>query len=264
MAPRRCRPTGKNRRSMAQAGRFAGQRVLVTGGAKRLGRATAAAFARAGAAVVVHYNQSAKEAEAFVAELRQQGVDVATIHADLADIAAAEALMGEVVRGHGPVDVLVNNAAIFPADKLADVSWSSFEINARVNAMAPFVLARAFAAQNRPGVIINFLDARLRDYDAEHVSYHLSKRLLHTFTQLMAVEFAPQVRVNAVAPGLVLPPEGKDESYLERLKDTNPLQRYGAAEDVADAAIYLAGAEFVTGQTIYIDGGRHMRGGLYG
>ena len=249
---------------MAQAGRFAGQRVLVTGGAKRLGSATASAFARAGADIIVHYNQSADEAEQLVAELQEKDVDAAAVQADLADIATAEALVGEVSRAHGPVDVLVNNASIFPTDRLADVSWSSFELNARVNAIAPFVIGRAFAAQERPGVVINYLDARLGDYDAEHVSYHLSKRLLHTLTRLMAIEFAPRVRVNAVAPGLVLPPAGKGLSYLERLSDTNPLQRYGSAEDVADAAVYLAGAEFVTGQTIYIDGGRHMRGGLYG
>ncbi|MEX2015498.1 MAG: SDR family oxidoreductase [Candidatus Hydrogenedentales bacterium] len=249
---------------MAREGRFAGKRVLVTGAAKRLGRATAAAFAREGAAVVIHYNQSAEDAEAFAAELRAQGNDAATIQGDLADIAVAENLIAEATHAHGPIDVLVNNASIFPADRLAEVSWTSFVVNDLVNAFGPFLLARAFAAQGRPGVVINFLDARIRDYDAEHVSYHLSKRLLHTFTQLMAVEFAPRVRVNAVAPGLVLPPEGRDEAYLEALKNTNPLQQYGAADDVAEAVVYLAGAEFVTGQTIYVDGGRHMRGGLYG
>ncbi|HNR34300.1 MAG TPA: SDR family oxidoreductase, partial [Candidatus Hydrogenedentes bacterium] len=133
-----------------------------------------------------------------------------------------------------------------------------------LNALAPFLLGRCLAAQKRPGGIVNLLDARIADYDREHASYHLSKRLLFTLTRMMAVEFAPCVRVNGIAPGLILPPEGKDESYLAQLAATNPLNRYGSPDDVAEAVLYLLRSDFVTGQVIFVDGGRHMRGGMYG
>jgi len=96
------------------------------------------------------------------------------------------------------------------------------------------------------------------------VAYHLSKRMLFALTRMMALEFAPRIRVNAVAPGLIIPPPGQDESFLQRLASTNPLGRHGDPADVADAVLYLVGAGFVTGQVIYVDGGRHMRGAVYG
>ena len=134
----------------------------------------------------------------------------------------------------------------------------------RINAWAPFVLGRALARERRGGCIVNLLDSRITDYDAEHAAYHLSKRMLATLTRMMALEFAPRVRVNAVAPGLILPPPGEDDGYLERLKRTNPLERHGEPADVAEAVLFLARSLFVTGQTIFVDGGRHMRGAVYG
>jgi hypothetical protein len=124
-------------------------------------------------------------------------------------------------------------------------------------------LCREFAKQVRGGAIVNFLDTRVLDYDREHMSYHLSKRALFTLTRAMALEFAPAIRVNAVAPGLVLPPAGKDQSYLDALVHTNPLQAHGSVEDVAAAVLFLVTSPFVTGQVIYVDGGRHMLGGVY-
>ena len=114
--------------------------------------------------------------------------------------------------------------------------------------MAPLVLARALAAQGREGAIVNFLDARMVDCDAEHAAYHLSKRMLFTLTRMMAVELAPAVRVNS----------------FDRLAHTNPLQRVGSAERVVDAVLYLLQASFVTGQVLFLDGGRRMTGSMYG
>jgi NAD(P)-dependent dehydrogenase (short-subunit alcohol dehydrogenase family) len=95
------------------------------------------------------------------------------------------------------------------------------------------------------------------------VPYHLSKRLLFDLTKMMAVEFAPRIRVNGIAPGLILPPEGQDDDYLERLADTNPLHDHGSPKDITDALLYLVLAEFVTGQVLFVDGGRHLKGNLY-
>ena len=242
-----------------------GQAALVTGGAKRLGRAISLALARAGADVAVHCRQSVSEAEALVKELRGLGGGAWVVRGPLDDAAQAEELFTEACRqAGGRLDILVNNASIFPKGRLVDMDPAELDRNIRVNALAPFVLGRALARERRGGCIVNMLDARITDYDAEHAAYHISKRMLATLTRMMALEFAPRVRVNAVAPGLVLPPPGEDDAYLERLKGSNPLEKHGEAGDVAEAVLFLARSPFVTGQTIFVDGGRHMRGAVYG
>ena len=111
---------------------------------------------------------------------------------------------------------------------------------------------------------MNLLDSRITDYDREHAAYHLSKRMLFALTRMLALELAPRTIVNAVAPGLILPPEGKDEDYLRRMAHTVPLNRHGDAGDIEQAVLFLLRCEFVTGQVIFVDGGRHMEGRVYG
>jgi len=240
------------------------QTVLITGAAKRLGSSLARICAARGMNLVLHYRSSAKEVEELAEETRTKGVKVWTIQADLTDSTATPELIGRAVSLAGPLDHLVNNASIFPESGLMDFTHDELAESVRVNAFAPLVLCRAFAEQGRKGCIVNLLDSRIIDYDRKHVAYHLSKRMLFSITRMLAVELAPQVRVNAVAPGLVLPPEDGDDSYLERLKHTNPLGRHGNGEDVAEAALFLLGSDFVTGQVIFVDGGRHMKGAFYG
>jgi len=240
-----------------------GQTALVTGGAKRLGGAVARALARRGVHLVIHYRSSAGEAEALAAELTGLGVKAWTVLGDLGDPAICGPVFEQAVQQAGAIDILVNNASIFPDSRLDDFTADQLFENVQVNAMAPAFLCRLFAAQKRPGTIVNFLDTRILDYDRRHVAYHLSKRMLHALTKMMAVEYAPAIRVNAVAPGLVLPPPGQDERYLERLTHTNPLQRHGSADDVAEAAVFLIASDFVTGQVLYVDGGRHLKGKMY-
>ncbi len=241
-----------------------GQTVLVTGAGKRLGRAAASALARAGAGVVIHYRESREDAESLMNEIRESGGRAWTIQADLASPDEASGLVERAVKTSGPLTGLVNSASIYPADTLLEMTEESLQHNIRVNAWAPFLLAKAVAAQGIAASIVNFLDTRMLDYDAKHVSYHLSKRMLFSLTRMMALEFAPGVRVNAVAPGLVLPPPGKDEAYLESLAHTNPLKTHGGTDDVARAVVFLFASPFVTGQVIHVDGGRHMFGGVYG
>ena len=242
---------------------LAGNNALVTGAAKRIGRAIAEMLAAQGVNVVIHYNRSASEAESLAERLQGLGVKAWTIQAGLTDPDAAAGLIARAVELAGPLDALVNNAAIFPDSRLADVTPDDILANVKVNALSPFAMGRAFAGQGRAGAIVNMLDCRIAGYDDQHVAYHLSKRMLASLTRMMAVEFAPAVRVNAVAPGLILPPPGKDEAYLESLVSTNPLNRHGGPEDVAAAVRFLLEGTFVTGQTIYVDGGRHMRGRMY-
>lgn len=246
-----------------QANGLRGQTTLVTGAAKRLGRATALALVDEGANVVVHYRTSQDEAEATATELRARGVDAWIVAADLRDPSEAQQLVPRAVEVAGPIDALINSASIFDPSTLMDFTVEQLADNVQVNAMAPLQLARAFVAQGRDGSIVNLLDTRIAEYDSKHVAYHLSKRMFADLTRMMALEFAPKVRVNAVAPGLVLPPAGEDESYMQRLASSNPLQRAGRPDGVTDAIRFLLKSDFVTGQTIYVDGGYHMKGRVY-
>ncbi len=241
-----------------------GKTALVTGAARRLGRATALALARAGADVVVHYHTGAAEVQTVADEITALGRRAWTIPADLRDASQAESLMDQALQKSGAVDILINNASIFPSDSVLDLSPETLADAVAIHATAPLILSRRLAAQGRPGAIVNFLDSRVEDYDPTHASYHLSKRMLLALTRMLAVELAPRIAVNAVAPGLILPPDGQDDSYLRNLAHTNPLQRYGNSRDITDAVLFLLRSEFVTGQVIFVDGGRHLKGKTHG
>ena len=241
-----------------------GKTALVTGAAKRIGRAVALALAQHGAHVVIHYHTSQQEAQSTAEEARSYGVKAWIIQADLNDLAQTEAMISELPTEIKRLDILINSASIFPQDRVTDFSAAAFQQNMTVNALAPLWLARAFARQTQAGDIINFLDTRILDYDEKHAAYHLSKRTLFTVTRMLSREFAPDIRVNGVAPGLILPPPGEDKEYLEQLKQSNLLQRVGTLDDITEAVLFLLRSDFITGQIIYVDGGRHLKGAMYG
>ncbi len=241
-----------------------GRRALVTGASRRLGRAIALRLAEAGADLVIHHRASASDAEAVADEVRSLGREAVVVQADLSREREIDGLCSSVLSGPRAADVLVNNASVFEPGALAELTWEHLAENVRVNAFAPLRLMRALADGCDDGAIVNLLDARMGDYDKANVGYHVSKRMLHAFTRMAALEFAPRVRVNAVAPGLILPPPSEDDGYLERFASANPLQAIGSADGIAEAALYLAQAPFVTGQVLYVDGGRHLRGCVYG
>ncbi len=230
-----------------------GMTALVTGGAKRLGRAIALGLAAEGANVVVHYRTSADEAEELREEIAALGVQAWTVQADFAEPGEAGGLVARAAELAGPLRILVNNASIFEPNAPADERADQDARHVAVNAWAPLELTRRFAAQDiASGHIVNLLDTRLRGGDPEHAAYILSKRGLEGVTRTTALEFAPRIAVNAVAPGLVIPEVGEDASGL-------PLQRVGSPANVAEAVVYLTKTRFVTGQIIFVDGGRHLR-----
>ena len=238
----------------------AGMNALVTGAGKRLGRAIALALADEGASVLVHYNTSAAEAEQVCAAVRALGVQAWPLQGDLSDPDQAGDLIRRAADAAGPVQVLVNSASIFGPCTLESMTFEQVVENLAVNAWAPFVLSREFARQQiAEGRIVNLLDTRVDGLDLQHVAYILSKHALLQLTRMTAREYAPRITVNAVAPGLILPPPGKDEGYLQRLGSSLPLGRHGDADDIAGAVVYLATSSFVTGQVIYVDGGRRLR-----
>lgn len=240
-----------------------GRTALVTGAGCRLGRAIALALGEAGVDVVVHYHHSETEAQEVADLLRERGRRAWPLQADLADPRQAPVLMAQAIEQAGTVDILVNSASIYPEHRLTDFSPHDLAENMQIHAMAPLQLARTMAERQVTGDIINMLDARMVDYDAKHAAYHLSKRALLSLTAMMALEFAPHIKVNGIAPGPILPPPGADEEYLQRSGRSTPLQRHGHPEDIVDAALFLFKNHYVTGQVIYVDGGRHLKGRVY-
>ena len=240
------------------------QIVLITGAAKRLGGAIARSCAEAGMDVILHYHTSEQAAKNLESGLNESGARTWMFRADLSDPKETNSLFRKALDAAGQIDVLINNASIFPKDTLTGFTARALYRNIGVNAFAPLQLGRRFAEQQCKGKIINLLDARITDYDKEHTAYHLSKRMLCDITKMMALEFAPLITVNGVAPGLILPPPGEDSGFLKKMSRTNPLCTHGTAQDVADAVLFLIKAEFITGQVIFIDGGRHLKGCVYG
>jgi pteridine reductase len=234
------------------------QTVLITGAAHRVGRSLALALAEHGMNVVVHHGRSVEQAESLCAAVHDRGTRAWPLSADLADPDAAAGLVERALALSGSLDVLINNASIFAPDAIADVSFDAIVANLRVNAWAPLLLSRSFARLVGRGKIVNLLDAKLASHDRSHVSYLLSKHMLAVVTRMTALEFAPHITVNAVAPGLILPPAGQDETYLETLAAGVPLRRHGTTADVADAVVFLLRSTFITGQVIQVDGGAHL------
>ena len=237
-----------------------GKNALITGAALRLGRELALALARQGVNIIVHYNTSLKDAEKVRKEIKKTGVKSWPLQADFTNPAACDKLMTDAAGLVKKIDILINSASIFPSGSLNSIDLEDLANNMQINAWAPFLLSRSFARAEEAGQIVNFLDTRIRSYDRNHAAYHLSKKTLETLTRLMALEYAPRITVNAVAPGLILPPKGQGKEYLENLKGTNPLQTYGDPRDITDAVLFLLKSSFITGQVLFVDGGRHLKG----
>ncbi len=244
---------------------LAGVVALITGAGMRLGKAMAQALAARGADVVVHYHRSAEGANQTLSAVEALGRRAWPVQADLGKSDQAEGLFSRAIAAAGaPVDILINSASFFESSRITTVSIEDILANLQVHAFAPLLLSRALAAQGRPGRIINLLDTRIVDYDREHAAYHLSKRMLFTLTRMLALELAPQVSVNAIAPGAILPAAGATPEQFEQLAQAAPLARVGSPDDIIKAILFLLDSPFITGQVIFVDGGRHMRGNVYG
>jgi NAD(P)-dependent dehydrogenase (short-subunit alcohol dehydrogenase family) len=235
--------------------------VLVTGGAKRIGRTICLALADAGWSVAVHYNRSEADAEDAVAELHARHVHAMAIQADLSRENDTQRLIERAREDLGPLAALVNNASVFENDGVATATRQSWDKHVEVNLRAPFVLAQHFAQQlpdGAQGAIVNLLDQRLFRPTPQFLSYSLSKAGLHWLTTTLAQALAPRIRVNAVAPGPALRNARQSEADFRRQVEATPLRRGPRPEEIAAAVRYLLEAEAVTGQTIAVDGGQHL------
>lgn len=236
-----------------------GRVALITGAARRIGRETALALAKHGVSVILHYNRSDEAARNLAHELECSGSKSWIIQADFCRPEEYSSLIERARKLAGGLDILINNASIFPAQTLGELGWPGFSENMQVNAWVPLILSRDFARGLGRGSIVNLHDTHLAGFDFKHAGYILSKHVLAALTRMMALEFAPGITVNAVAPGLILPPPGADETYLASHAHLLPLQKHGEPTDIAEATIFLLRSDFITGQVIYVDGGRHLR-----
>ena len=235
--------------------------VLVTGAAKRLGRAIALHLAKAGWSVAIHYNNSQAEAEETVAALHEKGVHAAAINADLTMEDDTERLIGRAREAVGPLTALVNNASVFENDSIGTMTRASWDKHIEVNLRAPLILARNFAEQlpeGQEGAIVNLLDQRLLKPTPQFLSYGVSRAGLGWLTVTLAQALAPRIRVNGVAPGPTLRNERQSEAHFKRQQDSTILGRGATPDDVARAVRFLIEARAVTGQMIAVDGGQHL------
>ncbi len=238
-----------------------GRVALVTGSAVRLGKALALALAREGVRLAIHYNASAGPAEETVAEIEALGSQARAVQADLSQATQAASLVEGAARHFGRVDILVNSAAIFEPADLAHTGEVAWDRHFAINLKAPFFLSQAFAAHvglERQAQIVNIADWRGRRPDPAYLAYSLTKAGVISLTTALALALAPNIRVNAIAPGAILPPPGKDRAYLDQLAQAIPLQRAGSPDDVARALIYLLRSDFVTGETLFVTGGEQL------
>ena len=235
--------------------------ALVTGGAVRVGRAIALGLAEAGADVVITYNSSAGPAEKAVADIEALGRGALSVQSNFNRAPDMERLVAEVVAHFGHLDVLVNSAAIFEPGRWHDTTEENWDRHFAINLKAPFFLSQAFAqalGEDARGHIVNIADWRGVRPGTDHVAYTLTKSGLIAMTKSLALALAPRVQVNAIAPGLILPPPGRDESYLQKKAPSIPLQRPGSAEEIVKAVLYLVRSDFATGDLVYVTGGEHL------
>ncbi|QTN19398.1 SDR family oxidoreductase [Brevundimonas sp. AJA228-03] len=233
--------------------------ALVTGGARRIGRAIVLALARRGHDVAIHHRESKDDAEAVAAEVRALGCRSIVVAADLTDEAAVRALIPAATAALGPLSVLVNNASVFEDDRVGALSRETWDRHIETNLRAPIVLAEAFAAQAPDGsAIVNLLDQRVLKPDPRFVSYAISRNGLWWATRTLAQALAPRIRVNGVGPGPTLKSIHQSDADFQAEAAAVPLGHGASPDEIAEAVLYLVQAGSVTGQMIAVDGGQHL------
>jgi pteridine reductase len=238
-----------------------GRVALVTGAGTRVGRVIALALGRAGMRVAVHYAGSEKGARETAAEISRLGTDARTLPGDLVDPATGPRLVEHTVKVFGSLDVLVNSAAVMLRTPVGEVLVEDWDAMFALNLRAPFFLSQAAARvmPERGGAIVNIADLAAFETWRGYVPHSITKAGIVQMTRGLAHALAPKIRVNAIAPGPVLLPDGWTQEEADKLISTTPLGRLGSPEDVAQAVLYLLAADYVTGETIIVDGGRHIR-----
>ena len=234
--------------------------ALITGAAKRVGKAMASHLAGKGWDIAIHYNSSEDEARLFRDELAHNYPDqqFELFKADLNRADEVEMLIPRVIQKMLGIGLLINNASVFEPAKLGKTTTEFLDRQMNVNFKAPFILLRNFAQTFRNGVVVNFVDTRIVTNQSKFAAYSITKKALWELTKMAALEFGPEIRVNAIAPGLTLPPEGKGEDYLWELAEKIPMKRPGGVEPILKSLDYILDNDYLTGQLLFCDGGENL------
>lgn len=232
--------------------------ALVTGSAKRLGKAIALGLAAKGYDIAVHYNTSKAEADATVAEIQALGVRCESFSCNLGDAAAIPALMENVVAAFPNLEILVNSASSYTQATIANTTLDIYENLVNVNFRAPFFLTKEYGRLVGKGNIINMLDNKIGFNQYPYAAFLLGKKALAELTKMAAIEYGPNIRVNGVAPGVILPANSRSSEYLEWREEAIPLKRQGRPYNIIQAILFVLENDFVTGQHFIIDGGENI------
>lgn len=233
--------------------------ALITGGSDRIGKAVAIHLAKQGYHLVLHYNSAKEKAENLQMHIESTyKVKVELLQINFLKENDFDRIFEDFKRKNITIEVLVNCASDFIPSSFNEQGSELFDKEMTINLKIPYLLTKAFARVFGKGNIINFVDTKVAKNKTVHLDYILSKKLLKDFTKISAVELAPNIRINAIAPGLILPPEGKDESYLLNLAKDIPLKTIGNLDEVLKAFQFILDSYFFTGQILYIDGGEHL------
>ena len=234
------------------------QAALITGGAKRIGRAIAFSLAKRGYSIALHYHDSKLEAQETAEEIERFGGRCRVFQADLADPHAVESLIPEVFTSLPGCSLLIHNASLFERATMDQSDVNLFDRLVSVNLRGPFLLSRSFAKFCLRGHVIHLLDAETPNQSKPYFLYTWTKRSLKLFNDMLAMELAPDIRVNAVSPGLVLPSGRFTENEFERMSRRIPPSRTGSPEDVVNAVLFLIDNTHITGECLHVDGGAHL------
>lgn len=234
--------------------------VVITGASRRIGRAIVIQLAKAGWNIALHYKNSEQEARDLAAAIEAMGRKAVLIQADLEKPEEAQGLISQAAENLGTITGLINNASVFEPDDIATLTIGSFNRHLNTNLLAPVLMAQAFAAQigSEKGNIVNLIDQRVMNLRPDFQSYTLSKSALWTFTQTAAMELAPNIRVNAVAPGPTLPNSRQSETEFNRQRAAVPLETGPSDAEIASGVLFLLNSPSITGEMIMMDGGQHL------
>jgi NAD(P)-dependent dehydrogenase (short-subunit alcohol dehydrogenase family) len=234
--------------------------ALITGSAKRIGREIALHLAKNGWDLALHFNRSEDAVNQLKKELKAKYPEsnFQVFQADLSSNPEIEMLVPEVIESFEQLNLLVNNASVFEPSNLEDTSIDFLNQQMQINLYAPILLMRDLGKYSKKGSIINFVDTRITSNSSDYFAYSLSKKALWEATKMAAVEFAPNIRVNAIAPGAILPPEGKEESYLSSIAEKTPMKSITGIKPILQSIDYIIENENLTGQLVFCDGGANL------
>jgi len=230
--------------------------ALITGGAGRLGREIALSLADMGFDILLHFQSSKKDADELRIIIENRGSRCWIIKCDFSDIDQLKKMAGEVFNIHPECNLLINNASLFERASMMETDLALLDVHFNVNFRAPFLLSIEFAKRCKQGQIINILDTAIKRPLTKYFAYTISKKALYEFTKIAAVELGPDIRVNGICPGLIIESDGED---FEKLSRRVPLKRSGTIGNVISAIRFLIENDFITGESIFIDGGGHLK-----